>query len=143
MKIINEHADQYRTPKATRIGPSGLAILTTKVTDAALIFATNIVALELLGDLYPKTTKQSEIQHTPATLDRRKQSTTVQKVKTLLDVPQIANRTIQPRTQTIERQHPSTKEETPQPLGSCLQTKTTKGNKATFERDRIIQMPMV
>ena len=34
LKIINEDSDQYRTPKATKIGLSGLGKLTSKVTDA-------------------------------------------------------------------------------------------------------------
>ena len=142
-KIINEHSDQYRTSKITKLGPSGLEKLTSKVTDVASSFATNVVAPALLGDLYPKTTKQPEIQHTPATPDKRKQSTTAKKLKTLLDAPNMATRTMRSRTQTEERQHRRPKEDTPQPPGSYPKTNTRKGNRANFKRDRTPQIPMV
>ena len=50
-QLINEHLYQYRIPKAMKIGPLGMEKLTSKVTDAASSFATNVVAPALLGDL--------------------------------------------------------------------------------------------
>ena len=126
LRIINEHSDQDRTPKATKIVPSGLEKLTSGVTDTASSFATNLVAPALLGDLYAKTTKQPEIQHTTATPNKRKQCTTGKKVMTLLDAPNMATRSMQPRTETEERQHRSTKEGTPQPPSSYPQKKPEK-----------------
>ena len=90
----------------------------------------------MLGDLYPKTTKQPETQHSPATPDKRKQSTTDKKVKKLLDAPNMATRSMRTRTQTEERPHQSSKEETPQPPGSFPKTKTTKGHIATFKQEK-------
>ena len=142
-KMINEHSDQYRIPKPTKLRPRGLKKLTSKVTNAASSLTTNVVARSLLGDLYPKTTKQPEIQHTPVTPDKRKQSTIAKKVKTLLDAPNMAIRTIEPRTRIEERQYRSSKEETPQPPGFYPQTKTKKGNKATFKGEKTPQIPTV
>ena len=68
---------------------------------------------------------------------------TAKKVNTLLDAPNMATRTMRPRTQTEGRQHRSSKDETPQPPGSYLQTNTRKGNRATFKREKTQQIPMM
>ena len=55
----------------------------------------------------------------------------------------MATRTMRPKATTTERQNRSTKEEAPQPPRSYPQTKTRKGNRATFKRDESSQIPMV
>ena len=55
----------------------------------------------------------------------------------------MATRTMRPRNQTEERPHRGSKEETLQPPDSYPQTRTTKGNRATFRREQSRQIPTV